>query len=71
MEATVFTPTQRHLLKLFSYNKGEDFVREVQYVLTQYFQDKLDCEADRLWDEGILDQQALDALRTEDFHQMA
>jgi len=68
MEATVLTPTQQHLLKLFSYNKGEEYAREVQTVLTHYFQEKLDREADRLWNEGTLNQERLDELRTEDLH---
>ncbi len=29
-------------------------------VLTQHFQSRLDAEADRLWDEGILNQEKLD-----------
>jgi len=68
MEATALTPTQQHLLKLFSFNKGEDYAREVQSVLTRHFQDKLDREADRLWDNGTLDQKRLDELMTEDLH---
>ena len=35
---------------------------------TRHFQAKLDQESDRLWDEGILDQQRLDELRKEDLH---
>ncbi|WP_225226289.1 MULTISPECIES: hypothetical protein [Bacteroidaceae] len=37
-------------------------------MLTRHFQAKLDQESDRLWDEGILDQQRLDELRKEDLH---
>ena len=43
-----------HLLKLFSFNKSEDFAKDIQQVLTRYFQEKLDAETDRLWDEGNL-----------------
>ena len=31
-------------------------------------QERLDKEADRLWNEGILDQQQLDRMRNEDLH---
>lgn len=65
MEATTLTPTQQHLLKLFSFDQGESYAREIQEVLTRHFQEKLDKEADRLWDEGILDQQRLDELHHE------
>lgn len=68
MEAAVLTPTQQHLLKIFSFNNSEAYAREVQTVLTEHFQARLDAEADKLWDEGILNQERLDALRHEDLH---
>ena len=68
MEATILNPTQMHLLKLFSFNKSEDFAKEIQQVLTRYFQEKLDAETDRLWNEGILNQERLDEIRREDLH---
>ncbi len=68
MEATTLTPTQQHLLKLFSFDDSEAYAREIQEVLTRHFQAKLDQEADRLWNEGILNQQRLDELRKEDLH---
>lgn len=68
MKANALTPTQQHLLKIFSFNNSEAYAREVQEVLTRYFQAKLDQEADRLWTEGILDQKRLDEIRTEDLH---
>jgi hypothetical protein len=37
-------------------------------VLTRHFQARLDAEADRLWDEGILNQEKLDEIRQEDLH---
>lgn len=68
MEAATLTPTQMHLLKLFSFNNSEEYAREIQMVLTRHFQSRLDEEADRLWDEGILNQEKLDELRHMDFH---
>ena len=68
MNSTSLTPTQLHLLKLFAKNDSEEYAREIQSVLMWYFQKKLDAEADRLWKEGILDQQKLDELRTADLH---
>ncbi len=68
MEATVLNPTQMHLLKLFSFNNSEEFARKIQMVLTRHFQERLDAESDRLWDEGILNQEKLDELRQMDFH---
>ncbi|MDO4161025.1 MAG: hypothetical protein Q4D41_11265 [Prevotellaceae bacterium] len=68
MKSTVLTPTQQHLLKLFSFNNSEAYALEIQEVLMRHFQSRLDVEADRLWDEGILDQKKLDEIRKEDLH---
>lgn len=68
METTALNPTQIHLLKMFAFNGSEEYAREVQEVLTRHFQNRLDAEADRLWDEGILDQQKLDEIRQMDLH---
>lgn len=57
-----------HLLKLFSFNNSEDYAKEIQLVLTEHFQELLDAESDRLWEEGILDQEVLDAIAQEDLH---
>ncbi len=70
MAASVLTPAQQHLLKLFSYNNSDEYALEIQEVLTRYFQERLDREADRLWDEGILDQKRLDEIRKEDLHKV-
>ena len=69
MQATsTLNPTQLHLLKLFAFNNSEEFAREVQMVLTRYFQQQLDEESDRLWDVGILNQEKLDKIRRTDLH---
>lgn len=68
MEAAVLNPTQMHLLKLFAFNKSEDYAHEIQLVLTRYFQQKLDEESDRLWESGVLDQERLDEIRHMDLH---
>lgn len=68
MKTTVLNPTQMHLLKLFSFNNSEEYAREIQTVLTRHFQERLDAESDRLWDEGILNQEKLDELRHIDLH---
>ncbi len=57
-----------HLLKLFSFNNSESYAKEIQTVLTKYFQNRLDEEADRLWDEGVLNQEKLDEIRRTDLH---
>ena len=66
MQTTALNPTEMHLLKLFSFNNSEDYAREIQRVLTQHFQERLDAESDRLWEAGILSHERLEALRHED-----
>ena len=68
MNATQITPTQMHLLKLFSFDKSESRALEIKDVLMRHFQGRLDAESDRLWDEGVLDQERLDQLRNKDLH---
>ena len=68
MDTTTLNPTQMHLLKLFAFDRSEKRAHEIQNVLLQYFQNRLDTESDRLWDEGILDQEQLDIIRHEDLH---
>ena len=67
-QAASLNPTQRHLLKLFSFNNSEDYAKEIQLVLTRYFQKQLDAESDRLWDSGILNQEVFDNIAQEDLH---
>lgn len=68
MATSVLNPTQQHLLKLFSYDNSEEYAREVQTVLTKHFQQELDAESDKLWDDGVLDAKRLEELRYNDFH---
>ena len=70
MENSSLNPTQLHLLKMFSFNNSEEYAREIQEVLTKHFQKRLDTEADRLWDEGILDQKRLDEINKMDLHKL-
>ena len=71
MNATQITPTQMHLLKLFSFDKSESRALEIKDVLMRYFQGRLDAESDRLWNEGVLDQERLEELRHKDLHAKA
>ena len=68
MDTAVLNPTQIHLLKLFAFNNSEDYAREIQMVLMRYFQQKLDEESDRLWEEGVLNQEKLDEIRHMHLH---
>ncbi|MDE6009713.1 MAG: hypothetical protein K2G90_10950 [Muribaculaceae bacterium] len=68
MATSVLTPTQRELLKLFAYDHSEEFALELKKVINAHLQTIIDAESERLWDEGILNQEQLDELRKEDLH---
>lgn len=49
------TPTQHYLLKLFAYDDSEELAKEIQSVVSQHLQKKMDEEANRRFlPEGTL-----------------
>ena len=69
MEATVYTPAQQYLLRIFSHIKSEEELNDIRDLICKYYDDKLQQELDRLWDAGILDQKRLDEINEMDLHQ--
>ena len=65
MEATVFNPTQLHLLKMFSYAKSEEALLEIKKALSVYFAQKVEEDMDALWDEGLWSQEKNEAVLEE------
>lgn len=59
---------QLSILRLLGSMKTVEEVNELRQVICDYYARKLDEEMDRLWDEGILNQEKLDAIRQEDLH---
>ena len=49
-------------------NENDDMETATLNPTQMHFQSRLDAEADRLWDEGILNQEKLDELRHKDLH---
>jgi hypothetical protein len=58
MEATIsnspLNATQLHLLKMFSFNKREEGLEELQSVLTAYYKNKLKMQTDKYWQDNNL-----------------
>ena len=54
MEATVFNPTQLHLLKMFSYNQDESSLKELKEVWLAHVRNKMDAEGRKIWKEKNL-----------------
>lgn len=59
---TTFTPAQLHILEMMQHFRTESAVLELQEVLADFYALKVQEEADRLWDEGILDAVAIEKL---------
>ena len=57
---TAFSPAQLHILEMMSYFKTESAVQELLQVLSDYYAKKVQEEADRLWDDGTLDAEAIE-----------
>lgn len=64
MEAirTVFTPGQLHILEMLKYCNTESAVQELRQVLADYYARKVQEEADKLWDQGVLNAEAIEKL---------
>ena len=63
MEATILNPAQIMILESFASAKSQEEMDELMEMLRNYYAMKLDKELERLWDEGILDQEKLDELK--------
>jgi len=57
-----FNAAQLHLLKMFSYNKSEEGLKELQSVLFNYYRDKLKFQTREFWDKNQLDDTKMDEI---------
>ena len=59
MEATIshspLNAVQQHLLQMFTYNKREEGLKELQSVLFNYYRDKLKLQTHDFWENNHLD----------------
>ena len=65
MQSEHFNPVQLHLLKMFSYAKGERALEEIRTSLTAYFAQRVEEDMDKLWDAGLWDQDKNEAILKE------
>lgn len=68
MEATVFNPVQRHLLKMFEIDKSQSGLDELKNLLYRYYSEKMNSALDSLWESGDLNQERLDEINKMDLH---
>jgi len=66
MDATVsnspFNPIQLHLLKMFSFTKSEEGLKELQTILFNYYRNKLNEQTDEFWKKNDLDNSKMEEI---------
>ena len=62
---TSLNPVQLHLLEMFNYCGTKETMEELRQLLASYYAEKAQKEADRLWDEGVLDGEAIEQILNE------
>ncbi len=67
MEAlrATFNPTQLHILEMFNYCHSEQSMAELKDVLADFYAKQVQKEADRLWNEGTLNGEAIERMLNE------
>jgi len=66
MEAVVskapMNSIQLHLLKMFSFSKSDESLKELQSVLFEYYRKKLRAQTDEFWTNNNLDSSKMDEI---------
>lgn len=65
MENTVFNDVQMHLLQMFSHCHTPGEMNELKEVLARYYAERVQQEADALWNEGTLGEEAIENILKE------
>ena len=60
-----FNPVQLHILEMFNYCKDEHDITELKDVLAEFYAKQVQKEADRLWDEGMLNEESIEQILNE------
>ena len=61
----VFNPVQLHILEMFNYCKTDESMEELKNVLSDFYAQKVQEEADRLWNSGELDGETIEKILKE------
>ena len=65
MESMAINPAQRMIIESFAASRDEKETNDLMDMLRNFYVTRLKCEMQRLWDDGTLDQTALDNLNRE------
>ncbi|MBQ9665829.1 MAG: hypothetical protein IJ635_00790 [Bacteroidaceae bacterium] len=65
MALTTMNPAQMMVIESFAGASSEDEMKGLMKVLKKFYAERLNKELERLWDNGTLNQERLDVLRTQ------
>lgn len=65
IETATFNQAQREVLNTVSCLNSEEDVTALKHVLVQFLNDRLQRELDRLWDDGTLSEEKMEAFAAE------
>ena len=60
-----FNPIQLHLLEMFNHCDTDSMMNELKDVLADFYARKVQAEADRMWDDGTLNGEAIERILNE------
>ena len=64
-EKKTLNPAQVHVLEVLNYCQTEESVSELKEALADYYSKKVQAEADKMWESGELDNEAIDRILNE------
>lgn len=65
MSISSINPIQLHLLEMFNYCKNDKMLADLKDCLAEFYAKQVQEEADRLWDQGVLDGDAIERILQE------
>lgn len=65
LQSTPFTPFQIEMLELVSKVNSEREMSDIRQILGQYFAKRAEDAMDRLWDEGIINEEVVEGWKNE------
>ena len=65
LQSTPFTPFQIEMLELASRVSSEAEMQDIRRMLGQYFAKRAEDASDRLWDEGVLNDNVMEEWKSE------
>ena len=61
---TIFTPAQIEVLNAMSYLRTDEELKDLKQAISNFFFERADKEMERLWEEGVWNENTLEDLKT-------